>query len=117
MGEESNMFPSVYNFQTLFNVSKLNHSHVLYIKGIWVVFRPIMCSNWEVLYQILIHTEWVRIGWFCLGCIICNKVMWSSICFVYLLQKWTSLLWLHICILTGAFRSLMKFNQMLPIIA
>ena len=31
--------------------------------------------------------EWVRVGWFRPGCIKCNEVMWSSICFVYLLCK------------------------------
>ena len=51
------------------------------------VFVPIMFLHQVVLYQILVRAEWVCVGWFCPGCIICNKVMWSSICFVYLLCK------------------------------
>ena len=44
-------------------------------------------SHWVVLYRILFRIEWVCLGWFRPGCIICNKVMRSSICFVYLLSK------------------------------
>ena len=52
--------------------------------GGWV---PIMFSQWLVLYRILIRAVWVRVGWFRPGCMIYNIMMWSSICFVYLLCK------------------------------
>ena len=49
-------------------------------------FVLIMFSHWVVLYQILVRAEWVRVRWVSTGCLICNKdkVMWSSISFVYL---------------------------------
>ena len=50
-------------------------------------FAPIMSSHWVVLYRILVRAEWVLVEWFRPGCIICKKVMCSSICFVFLLCK------------------------------
>ena len=45
-------------------------------------FASIMFSHWVVLYQTLVRAVSVRLGWFRPGCIICYKVMWSSINFV-----------------------------------